>query len=50
MPKMPKMSGLGEEPGKSFGKYDMDRVGLFSEMPYLINEKYKTFNYNSKCD
>ncbi|VVC36837.1 Protein of unknown function DUF4586 [Cinara cedri] len=27
--------------GKNHGKYDMDRVGLFAEMPYMINEKYK---------
>lgn len=27
--------------GKKNGKYDMDRVGLFSEMPYMIGDKYK---------
>lgn len=27
--------------GKKYGKYDVDRVGLFIEMPYMIDEKYK---------
>jgi len=26
--------------GKSHGKYDMERIGLFSEMPYMIGDKY----------
>ncbi|XP_060842831.1 cilia-and flagella-associated protein 96-like [Rhopalosiphum padi] len=26
--------------GKNHGKYDMDRIGLFSEMPYMIGDKY----------
>lgn len=30
-----------ENLGKKHGKYDMDRVGLFSEMPYMIGNKYK---------
>lgn len=33
--------------GKKFGKYDMDRVGLFSEMPYMTGDKYS--NKNGKC-
>lgn len=27
--------------GKKHGKYDMDRVGLFSEMPYMIGDEYR---------
>lgn len=27
--------------GKNHGKYDMDRIGLFSEMPYMIGDKYQ---------
>lgn len=30
--------------GKKHGKPDMDRIGLFSEMPYMIGEKYKQPN------
>lgn len=30
--------------GKSYGKYDMDRIGLFSEMPYMIGDKYNHSN------
>lgn len=30
--------------GKSHGKYDMDRIGLFSEMPYMIGDKYNPPN------
>lgn len=30
----------GDIMGKKHGKYDMDRVGLFSEMPYMIDDKY----------
>lgn len=34
--------------GKKYGKYDMDRVGLFSEMPYMIDEKYNRPNQSSR--
>ncbi|XP_025200972.1 UPF0602 protein C4orf47 homolog [Melanaphis sacchari] len=30
-----------ENIGKNHGKYDMDRIGLFSEMPYMIGDKYQ---------
>lgn len=30
--------------GKSHGKYDMERIGLFSEMPYMIGDKYNHAN------
>lgn len=29
-----------DELGKKHGKYDMERIGLFSEMPYMIGDKY----------
>ncbi|XP_060863656.1 cilia-and flagella-associated protein 96-like [Metopolophium dirhodum] len=29
-----------DDMGKSHGKYDMERIGLFSEMPYMIGDKY----------
>jgi len=32
--------------GKKHGKYDMDRVGLFSEMLYMIDDKFINRN---KC-
>lgn len=35
--------------GKKNGKLDMDRVGLFSEMPYMIGDKYKPIKI-SKCN
>lgn len=46
---MPRTPGLGDEIGKNFGKYDIDRVGLFSEMAYMINDKYKPLNHTGKC-
>lgn len=33
-----------DDVGKSHGKYDMDRIGLFSEMPYMIGDKYNPPN------
>lgn len=38
------MTSENNDFGKKHGKYDMDRVGLFSEMPYMIDEKYKQPN------
>jgi len=32
---------VSDDMGKSHGKYDMDRIGLFSEMSYMIGDKYK---------
>lgn len=26
--------------GQKFGKYDLERVGLFWEMPYMIDDPY----------
>ncbi|XP_050424674.1 UPF0602 protein C4orf47 homolog [Adelges cooleyi] len=40
---MPKYDDANEL-GKKYGRIDMDRVGLFSEMPYLIGDKYKPVN------
>lgn len=33
-----------DDMGKSHGKYDMERIGLFSEMPYMIGDKYNHAN------
>lgn len=30
-----------DELGKKHGKFDLERIGLFSEMPYMIADKYK---------
>lgn len=40
-----------DDMGKSHGKYDMDRIGLFSEMPYMIGDKYNHPNISLyKCN
>lgn len=35
--------------GKKHGKLDMDRVGLFSEMPYMIGDKYQPIKIRKCC-